>query len=148
MKLIAQNKQARREFEFIELFEVGIILQGNEVKALREGKVSLQEAYVRPIKGELWLVNMHIPQYRFDSAVVYDARRPRKLLLHATEIRRLVKAVEQKGLTITIVKLYFERGLAKAEIALARGKKIYDKREDMKKQDAEREARQRDKNRD
>jgi SsrA-binding protein len=143
MKIIATNKAAKRNFEIIQTYEAGISLQGAEVKALRDGKVSLKGAYAAPRRGEIWLLEMHISRYEFDSAETYDPRRPRKLLLHRREIKQLTKGVEQKGQTIVILKLYFERGYAKAEIALARGKKRHDKRDDIKKRDAELEARRR-----
>ena len=140
MKIIATNKKAKRDFEVLHSYEAGLVLHGAEVKSLREGKVSLKGAYVRPRDNELWLLEMHIPRYRFDSVEIYDPVRPRKLLLHLREIKQITKGVEQKGLTVIVLKLYFERGYAKAEIALARGKKRYDKREDIKKRDAELEA--------
>lgn len=140
MKIIATNKKARRDFEVLHSYEAGLVLHGAEVKSLREGKVSLKGAYVRPRGDELWLLEMHIPRYRFDSVETYDPVRPRKLLLHCREIKQITKGVEQKGLTVIVLKLYFERGYAKAEIALARGKKRHDKREDIKKRDAELEA--------
>ncbi|MCP4230762.1 MAG: SsrA-binding protein SmpB [bacterium] len=143
MKIIATNKKAKRNFEILQTYEAGLALQGAEVKSLRDGKVSLKGAYAAPRRGEIWLLEMHISRYNFDSAETYDPVRPRKLLLHSREIKQLTKGVEQKGQTIVVLRLYFERGYAKAEIALARGKKRHDKRDDIKKRDAELEAKRR-----
>lgn len=140
---IAVNRKARFEFHLEEFYEAGIALSGGEVKSLREGKGSLSDAYARVERGEVWLHNLHITPY--DPAKLpkgspkpQDPKRPRKLLLHKDEIRKLIGKSEQKGYTLIPVKLYFnQRGYAKVEIALAKGKKLYDKREAI----AEKEAR-------
>lgn len=139
--LVADNRKARFNYEIGEAMEAGIALQGSEVKSLREGKANIAESYVSPEGGEIWLINAHIPEYRqagpFNN---HEPRRPRKLLLHRNEVGRLIGSVDREGMTIVPLKLYFNRrGLAKVEIALAKGKKLHDKRETEKKRDWERE---------
>ncbi len=139
---VVQNRRARFEFEFIETFEAGIVLLGSEVKSIRAGNVSLAEAYARVTDGEVWLIGAHIAEYDDASLLNHEPRRRRKLLLHRSEIRRIQRKVKQSGLTLVPVDLYFnERGRAKVTLALARGKKSFDKREAIKKRDAERESR-------
>jgi len=138
-KLVASNRRARHDYEILETFEAGIALAGSEVKSLREGRASLQEAYARIGNGELWLHGMHIPPYSFSRDGGHNPTRPRKLLLHRRELDRLEQRVSEAGLTIVPLRVYFSGGLAKCEIALARGKKTYDKRQDQAARDAQRE---------
>lgn len=140
-KVIARNKKALHEFEILESFEAGIVLAGPEVKSIRLGHVSLTEAFARVDRGEAWLYDMHVSPY--DPANrwnVADPTRPRKLLLNRREIRRLIGATREKGLTLVPLDLYFRRGRAKVTLALARGKKLHDKREDLKRREAQREV--------
>lgn len=136
---VARNKRARHDYELIETWEAGIVLVGSEVKSLRDGKANLQDAYGIVRDGELYLLNCHIAPYSKSGYVRHEPTRTRKLLLHKAEIRRLIGAVERKGLTLVPLELYFKRGLAKVSIALGRGKKLHDKRDDEKKRDAVRE---------
>jgi SsrA-binding protein len=135
--LVATHPRARFEFEIIETFEAGLVLLGTEVKALREGKAQLQEAYARFKGAELFLVKCHILEYRHGIYPNHEAARPRKLLLHAQELSKIRERVTQKGLTLVPLSLYFnEDGRAKLELALARGRKIYDKREAIRNREA------------
>lgn len=136
---VARNKRARHDYELLDTYEAGIVLVGSEVKSLRDGKANLQDAYGIVKDGELWLLNCHIAPYSKTGYVVHEPTRTRKLLLHKAEIRRLIGSVERKGLTLVPLELYFKRGLAKVSIALGRGKKLHDKRDDDKKKDAVRE---------
>jgi SsrA-binding protein len=138
-KLITSNRRARRDYVILDTFEAGIALQGTEVKALRDGKASLGEAYARVDGDEVWLVGAHIPEYRHGNRQNHDPTRPRKLLLHRAEIERLRGKVEEKGLTLVPLRLYWKRGRAKIEIALGRGKKAFDRREDVARREAQRE---------
>jgi SsrA-binding protein len=139
-KVVAENRRARFNYEIGETFEAGIVLTGSEVKSLRSGKATIAEAYADTKGGELWLVNANIPEYLQAARFNHAPKRPRKLLLHEREINRLAGAVEREGMTIVPLKLYFnERGRAKVELALARGKKLHDKRETLKKRSWERE---------
>ena len=138
--IIADNRKARYNFEIGEVLEAGIALTGTEVKSLRQSKANIAESYVSPEGGEIWLINANIPQYLQASRFNHEPRRPRKLLLHKREIAKLIVAAQQQGMTIVPLKLYFnDRGVAKIEIALARGKKLHDKRETEKKRDWQRE---------
>ncbi len=139
IKVIATNRKARHEYHIEDTIEAGIVLQGTEVKSLREGKVNLQDAYATIRDGEVWLLNMHISPYRHGTRYNHEPLRPRKLLLHRREIRRLAKAVERRGYTLVPLKIYFKNGKAKVELGIARGKKLYDRRADI----AEREAKRR-----
>jgi len=140
-KLIANNKQARFEY-FIEAdFEAGLALLGTEVKSLRAGKASLQEAFCEFREGSLFVVQMHIPPYAFGNRNNHDALRARRLLLNKRELLKLSKAVAQKGYTIVPLKLYFREGYAKLQIGLGRGKKLYDKRATLAERDVERRMR-------
>ncbi len=139
-KLIATNRRARHEYHVDESFEAGLVLTGTEVKSLRTGRVSLGEAYARVDRGEIWLHNMHIPPYDAGNIFNHDPLRPRKLLLHQDEIRRLGERAAQRGYTLVPLRLYFSRGRAKVEVALARGKKLYDKREAIGQREADRQA--------
>jgi len=139
-KTIVTNRKARHEYHLMDRFEAGMVLVGTEVKSLRQGKASLQEAFATVENGEVWLRDMHISPYEQGSHWNHDPKRPRKLLLHASEIRRLIGKVQERGFTLIPLRLYFKRGVAKVELALAKGKKFYDKREDMKEKDLDREA--------
>lgn len=137
---IAENRRARFDYEILDTYEAGIVLTGTEVKSLREGRSSLAESHAGEMAGDIWLFNMHIPDYAPASRFNHEARRPRKLLLHRREIGRLIGAVQKEGMTIVPLRAYFnDRGIAKIEIALARGKKHHDKRETEKKRDWQRE---------
>ena len=137
---IARNKRARHDYEILETTEAGLVLRGTEVKSLRNGKANLTDAYGVVKDGELWLINLHIAPYEMGTAWNHEPTRTRKLLLHASEIRRLIGAVERKGLTIIPLELRFRRGRAKVVIALGRGKKLHDKRADLKEKDAKRDV--------
>ncbi len=139
IKLITTNRKARHEFHLMMVVEAGLVLTGTEVKSLRDGIASLDEAYAVISGEELFVVNLHIPEYTHGNRMNHDPKRRRKLLLHQAEIRKLDAKVKEKGLTLIPTKLYFKRGWAKIEIALAKGKRLYDKRQDMKKRDAKRE---------
>ena len=134
-KLIAQNRKARHDYTVEDTVEAGIVLVGTEVKSCREGKVSLTDAYAVVRDGEAWLLQCHIAPYSHGNKQNHDPLRPRKLLLHKNEIERLGGKVAQEGRTLVPLKLYFKQGLAKAEIAIARGKRSYDKRQDIAKRD-------------
>ena len=139
-KLVAENRRARFDYLIEETMEAGIQLLGTEVKALRAGRANIAESYAAPEKGELWLVNAHIPEYAPAAQFNHEPRRRRKLLVKSRELKKLVGAVERDGRTIAPLKLYFnERGVAKLEIALAKGKKAHDKREASKDRDWKRQ---------
>lgn len=138
-KTIIDNRKARHEYEFLEKFEAGIELKGTEVKSLRAGKASLVDAFARIEQGEVWLYNLHISPYDFGNINNHEEKRPRRLLLHKSEIARLYAAVREKGLTLIPVRLYFSQALVKVELALARGKKLYDKRDTMAERDSKRQ---------
>jgi SsrA-binding protein len=140
-KTIARNKKALHEYQILDSWEAGIVLAGPEVKSIRAGKVSLGEAYARIERGEVWLYDLHISPYDPASRWNADPLRPRKLLLHSRQIRRLIGATQQKGLTLVPLELYLLRGRVKVGLALARGKKLHDKRETLKRKDMEREVR-------
>lgn len=147
-KTITDNRRARFQYEILETFEAGIELQGTEVKSIRSGRANLQDSFVLIRGGEAWLMNMHVSPYETASRTFnHDPTRRRKLLLHRKEINRLTGLVEQKGLTIVPLKLVLRRGWVKAQVAVARGKKLYDKRETIKdrqqKRDAQRELKER-----
>ena len=139
IKIIATNRKARHDFFIEDRFEAGIVLQGSEIKSIRAGRVSLREAYVSTDGEEAWLVNAHIAPYDPASRMNHDPKRRRKLLLHKREIYKLYDGVRQKGYTIVPTSMYLKSGRAKIEIALARGKRKYDKRREIAKRDAERE---------
>jgi SsrA-binding protein len=138
-KIVARNRRARHEFELLESVEAGIVLTGTEVKSLRNGKASLEEAYAGVDKDEVWLYGCDIPEYLQANRMNHKPKRPRKLLLHRRQIESLASQASDKGLTIVPLKIYFKDGIAKVEICIARGKKLYDKREALKKQDAKRD---------
>jgi SsrA-binding protein len=133
------NRRARHEYHILESLEAGIALTGTEIKSIRDGGVSLNEAYARMRDGELWLLGMHVPPYKQGSFSNVDPNRPRKLLLHKEQIQRLGSRAAEKGLTLVPLRLYFARGKVKIEVGLAKGKKIWDKREAIAKRDVERE---------
>lgn len=139
-KLICANKKAFHDYHVEESVEAGIALLGTEVKSLRAGRATLKDSYAEPVGDQLFLVGVHIAPYEAASYNNHDPERRRKLLLHKNQIRRLSGRVTEKGLTLIPLKMYFSRGRAKVEIALARGKRLYDKREDLKKKEAEREV--------
>ena len=139
VKTVATNRKARFEYQLLETYEAGLVLKGTEIKSIRRGQISLQEAYVRTDGKQAWLVGAHIAPYEHASAFQHDSDREKKLLLNKREIRELYDAVRIKGLTIIPVRVYLKGGRAKVEIAIAKGKKKYDKREAIKKRDFERE---------
>jgi SsrA-binding protein len=139
IKVVARNRKASHEFFLLERFEAGLVLQGSEIKSIRAGQVSLAEAYVRVDGREAWLVDAHIAPYDQASIYNHEPRRDRKLLLHSSEIRELWNEVRQKGVTIVPLQIYLKDGRAKLEIAVAKGKKLYDKRQAIARRDAERE---------
>jgi SsrA-binding protein len=138
-KTIIENRKARHEYMFLEKYEAGIELFGTEVKSLRAGKASLVDAFARVENGQVWLYNLHISPYDFGNINNHEEKRPRRLLLHKSEIAKLHAAVREKGLTLVPVRLYFSGALVKVELALARGKKLYDKRESMAERDSKRQ---------
>jgi SsrA-binding protein len=138
-KIVARNRRARHEFDLIESVEAGIVLTGTEVKSLRNGKASLEESYAGIENTEVWLYGCDIPEYLQANRMNHKPKRPRKLLLHRAEIDKLVAKASEKGLTLVPLKIYFKDGMAKVEICVARGRKTYDKREALKKQDAKRD---------
>jgi len=138
--VVARNSKARHDYHILETWEAGLVLSGTEIKSVRAGKVSLAEAYGVVRRGEVWLEGMTIAPYDSGGYVNHEPRRTRKLLLHVREIRRLIGAVEQQGLTLVPLDLHFTRGRAKVTLALARGKKLHDKRETLKRRIADREA--------
>ena len=139
-KTVAANKKARHAFEILDVFEAGIVLRGTEVKSLRDGSISLDEAYGRLYEHEVFLVGAHIEVYSHASVGNHNPTRKRKLLLRGAEIRKLESKVTQKGLTLVPLEIYFnERGIAKVSLGLCRGKRTHDKRQDLKKRDADRE---------
>jgi len=148
LKVVATNRKARHEYLVIETYEAGLVLQGSEIKSLRAGQISIAQAYVSIDKNEAWLLNAHIAPYDQASHFNHDPLRPRKLLLHRAEIRKMWENIRQKGTTIVPLKVYIKDGIAKIEIALAKGKKLYDKRADIAKRDVEREIERQYKHRD
>jgi SsrA-binding protein len=136
---IAKNRRARHDYSIIDTWEAGIVLTGSEVKSLRDGKANLSDAYGIVRDGEIYLINLHISVYERASYNNHEPTRTRKLLLHKREIGRLIGAIERQGLTLIPLELYFKRGIAKVAIALGKGKKQHDKREDAKARDADRE---------
>jgi len=129
IKTVATNRKARHNYHILDTVEAGLVLTGSEIKSIRAGRVSLGDAYVKPEDGELWLLNAHIARYDASSYLSHEPLRPRKLLLHRRQIAQLTSAVAEKGFTLVPLRLYIKDSLAKLEVALARGKKLYDKRE-------------------
>ena len=136
---IARNRRARFDYEIIETWEAGIALTGTEVKSLRNGKAQITDAYGILKDGEVWLLNLHIAPYEQGNRFNHEATRTRKLLLHSREIKKMIGAVERQGLTLIALEIYFKRGRAKVRLGLGRGKKLHDKRADLKEKDDKRE---------
>ncbi len=139
VKVVSTNRKASFEYFLLERFEAGLSLKGSEIKSIRAGQISLKEAYVRADAGSAWLIDAHVAPYIQANRFNHDPMRPRRLLLHKKEVRELFDAVRQKGVTIVPTKVYLKDGRAKLEIAIAKGKKNYDKREAIAKRDAERD---------
>jgi len=139
IKVVATNRKASHEYFLLERFEAGIVLQGSEIKSIRAGQISLAEAYVRVDGQEAWLMDAHVAPYEQAGSFNHEPRRPRKLLLHKNEIRQLWENVRQKGVTVIPLRVYLKEGRAKVEVAIAKGKKLYDKRESIARRDAERD---------
>lgn len=139
--LIADNRKAFHDFHILETFEAGIALLGTEVKGIREGRANLRDAFAKVERGEVWLYNVHINPYSHRGYVDHDPKRRRRLLLHRQEIRKLIGKTVEKGLTLVPTRLYFKRGRVKVALALARGKQAHDKRESIKRREADRETR-------
>lgn len=138
-KLVADNRRARHEYEILDSLECGMVLTGSEVKSLRDGKISLEEAYARVTNGEVWLINADIAEYKQATLWNHPPRRPRKLLLHRAEVRKFADLAHEKGLTLAPLKVYFSNGRAKLLLGLCRGKQLHDKREALKKAETKRE---------
>ncbi|MBU8871073.1 MAG: SsrA-binding protein SmpB [Gemmatimonadales bacterium] len=138
IKIIAKNRKARHEYEIVDTWEAGLVLLGTEVKALRNGRCSLGDSYGEVRKGEIWLCKMHIGPYEMGNRENHEAFRRRKLLFNRREIRKLIPRIEERGLTLVPMKIYFKRGMVKMEIGLGRGKKLHDKRDSKAKQDVQR----------
>jgi SsrA-binding protein len=138
IKIIGTNRKANFQYELLDRLEAGMVLLGTEVKSLRDSKVNLQESYARFIGNELWLLNCHISEYKYGNLNNHEPLRERKLLLTKRELKKLKSKLQEKGLTLVPVKIYFKTSRIKLEIALAKGKKLYDKRETIKKRDTER----------
>lgn len=141
VKVVARNKKAHHDYFIIETYEAGIALVGTEVKSLRDAKVSLSESFVRIDNGELILYGSHIDQYKSGGYVNHEPTRPRKLLMHKKEIRRITGRMAERGLTMVPLSIYFKEGIAKVELAIVKGKKSFDKRESLKKKDAQMQMR-------
>lgn len=141
IKIVATNRRATHDYHLEERLEAGLALTGTEIKSLRAGQIALREGFVQPRGDELWLIGVHIASYDPAGRHGHDPLRPRKLLLHRKEIARLIERVRERGYSIVPLKVYLKEGRAKVEIALARGKRLYDKREAIAKRDAEREMR-------
>ncbi len=139
IKIVARNRRARHEYELIEKVEAGLVLTGTEVKSLRNGKASLEEAYAEVDRGEAWLLGCDIPEYLQANRMNHVPKRPRKLLLHRREIAKLISRTAEKGMTLVPLSIYFKKGIAKVELSVARGRKSFDKREAIKKKDAKRD---------
>jgi SsrA-binding protein len=140
VKVVATNRKAHHEYFILETYEAGIALQGSEIKSIRAGQISLAEAYVQLDGQEAWLVDAHVAPYSHAGIFNHEPRRPRRLLLHRAEIRKLFDEVRQKGITVIPLRVYLKEGRAKVEIATAKGKKLYDKRQAIARRDAEREV--------
>jgi SsrA-binding protein len=140
VKIVAQNRSASYNYTILDKLEAGLVLVGTEVKTLREGKGTLREAYAELRAGEAWLINCHVPEYLPGGARNHDPLRKRKLLLHHREIERLTVQTQQKGMTLVPLKIYFRDGIAKCELAIAKGRKFHDRREAERRKEAKREA--------
>jgi SsrA-binding protein len=139
IKVVARNRRARHDFDLLEKVEAGLVLTGTEVKSLRNGKANLEDAYAEVDRGEVWLLGCDIPEYVQANRMNHAPKRPRKLLLHRREIGKLETKANEKGITLVPLSLYFKKGIAKVELSVARGRKTFDKREAIKKQDAKRD---------
>lgn len=139
IKVVARNRRARHDYDLIEKIEAGIVLTGTEVKSLRNGKANLEDAYAEVSKGEAWLLGCDIPEYLQANRMNHVPKRPRKLLLHRREIEKLAMRTNERGLTLIPLSIYFKKGMAKAELSIAKGRKTHDKREALKKQEAKRD---------
>jgi SsrA-binding protein len=140
-RVVAENRKARHDYHVLDTWEVGVVLLGTEVKAIREGRVNLRDSYARVENGEVWLLNVHISPYSHRGYAQHAELRQRKLLLHRHEIRKLVGRTAEKGLTLVPLELYFNRGRVKVLLALAKGKQAHDKRETIRRREVERETR-------
>ncbi len=138
-KIVSSNKKARHDFFIIEVYEAGLALTGTEIKSVRAGEVNLKDSFAKVKDGEVFVYNMHISPYAQGNRYNQDPMRPKKLLLHKKEIRKLDQAVSQEGLTLIPLDIYLQRGIAKLSLAVAKGKKLYDKRDDIAKRDAKRD---------
>ena len=138
IKVIATNRKANFEYEILNRYEAGIVITGTEVKSIRDGKVNIQESYGRIVNDEVWIINSHINEYKYGNINNHEPLRNRKLLLNKREIRKIKQQLQEKGLTLVPLKVYFKGSLVKIEIGIAKGKKLYDKRESIKKRDIER----------
>ena len=141
IKLICRNRRAFHEYHVSDRLECGIVLTGTEVKSLREGSASLEDAFAKVEDGEVWLLGSDIPEYAMGNRMNHKPKRPRKLLLHRREIAKFAGKASERGFTLVPLRLYFKQGLAKVELAVARGKQLHDKRQDKKKAEAQREIR-------
>jgi SsrA-binding protein len=141
VKDICRNRRASHEYDILDRLECGLVLTGTEVKSLRDGMASLEEAYARIDGSEVWLIGSDIPEYAMGNRMNHKPKRPRKLLLHRREIGRFAGKASQKGFTLVPLRLYFKNGLAKVELAVCKGKQLHDKRQDLRKKDADREMR-------
>ncbi|BAI81334.1 ssrA RNA (tmRNA)-binding protein [Deferribacter desulfuricans SSM1] len=139
MKVLATNKKAYHDYEILEKYEAGIVLKGTEVKSAKNGRINLRDSFIRISNGEAFLLNCHISPYEQGNIMNHDPTRTRKLLLHKREIERLAGKVQEKGLTLVPLRVYLKNNLVKVEVALAKGKKLHDKREAIKKKDLDRE---------
>ena len=140
VKIVAQNRKARHNYFIEESYEAGMVLQGTEVKALREGRANIKDGYARITDGEVYLMDVHISPYAFGNRLNHDPLRPRKLLMHSREIHRLTGKVKEKGFSLIPLSIYFSHGRAKVALALAKGKKLYDKREALKRKAMKKEV--------
>jgi SsrA-binding protein len=140
VKIVAQNRKARHNYFIEESYEAGMVLQGTEVKALREGRANIKDGYAKIKHGEIFLMDVHISPYAFGNRFNHDPLRPRKLLLHSREINRLMGKVKEKGFSLIPLSIYFSHGRAKVSLALAKGKKLYDKREALKRKALDKEV--------
>jgi len=138
-KVVARNRKARHDYHILETYEAGMVLRGTEVKSLRQGRANLKDSFAHIEGEEIYLHNLHISPYEFGIVAEQDPTRTRKLLLHKREIKKLLGKTAERGLTLIPLQLYFKHGLAKVELALAKGKRSYDKRQDLKKKEADRE---------
>jgi len=138
IKVIATNRKANFEYEILIRYEAGFVITGTEVKSIRDGKINIQESYGRIINDEVWIINSHINEYKYGNINNHEPLRNRKLLLNKREIRKIKQQLQEKGLTLVPLKVYFKGSLVKVEIGIAKGKKLYDKRESIKKRDIER----------